>query len=106
MHEALCDSFNTPEVLELLQTLAFDSNRYLAQSQASKSAKAALLREIASYVTHIFRVFGLSDSIDAIGFPAGGEGESSVAPFLKAMSAGRDMVREASRAKKDHKELL
>lgn len=105
VHEALCDSFNTPIVMDQLSELVLTTNRYLMND----SPRGPLLREVAAYITHIFRVFGLIDTSE-LGFSAGGTDgssyESNVAPILDAFALFREQVRDAARSNRDTKEIL
>lgn len=56
---ALCDSFNTPEALGILQTLVSRANVYISQSGAKPNV--AILESVASWVSKMLRMFGLGE---------------------------------------------
>merc|ERR1712029_724187 len=61
-----------------------------------------LLRNIAAYITSIFKVFGLIAQDEIIGFPAAGSSgeadlETLVMPYLNSMALFRDNVRKSAR---------
>lgn len=95
IHSALCDSIDTRTALEAIRELISDSNVYVNSNHATKSVPNCLiLRQIAIYLTDLFRIFGLmQDSSSEIGF---GDKNSSVVdreellmPYLDAMSKFR-----------------
>jgi len=98
VHAALCDDFDTPAVIRLLQALVSDTNKYMAGDAIVPS----VLSNAAGYVTRIFRVFGLIEPSQGLGFSEGGASaskEETVAPFLDALANFRAGVRDAARAK-------
>lgn len=68
VHTELCNSFNTPAVMFILSELVGKTNSYLHDNA---EPRVSLLRQIAEYITNMFRIFGMVDPIDTIGFPAG-----------------------------------
>lgn len=63
IHEALCDSFNTSQVLQELLNLITNCNIYVKEcsEQKDKIMSAEILDQIGRYVAHILDVFGLSE---------------------------------------------
>jgi cysteinyl-tRNA synthetase len=113
IHDALCDSFNTPLVMKHLIDLKDATNAYLQSflvSEKTKTPNLPLLRSVAAYVTDMFRIFGLIDT-DSLGFSlssdAGSESnfEEKIRPLLDAFTQFRDDVRSISRDGLDNKEL-
>ena len=98
VHAALCDDFDTPSVIRLLQSLVSDTNKYMAGDAIVPS----VLSNAAGYVSRIFRVFGLIEPSQTVGFSEGGAGgaskEETVAPFLDALANFRATVRDAGRS--------
>lgn len=113
---ALADDFNTPEAISLLSALVRSTNKYMSGVDflACGAGKPVplLLRGSASYITDIFRVFGLIDGTPSIGFNDSSEGSSGgesreaiLTPFLDALSSFREQVRTLARSG-DSKGLL
>lgn len=107
--EALKDDFDTPRVLSTLADLVKSTNTYLQSKDTAKATPNALvLRNVAVYVTRIFKVFGLtgSSTADEIGFGAdvgasaegGADKEEVLTPVLEALMAFRSQVRELARS--------
>jgi cysteinyl-tRNA synthetase len=68
---ALCDSFNTPEALEILLKLISKTNIYISTQKSSKiEANPEVLRKIATWITKMLRMFGLGEGpeLQAIGW--------------------------------------
>jgi cysteinyl-tRNA synthetase len=115
VHAALCDNFDTPQVLHQLKELVRETNVYLKPEMGAAAAAAAaaptvnayLLRSVAGYVHRMFVTFGLIDPLPALGFPvaaAGGAGgdwdpEVKLGPYLSVLSGFRDVVRAAAKAR-------
>ena len=101
VHKALCDNIDTRTVLETIRELVSQSNVYIEKLRSSNTINKQLLRNIASYITSIFNVFGLIASDEMIGFPAGGSGSSDletvVMPYLNSLALFRDNVRKSAR---------
>lgn len=111
VHAALCDSFNTPAVMKSLIKLKDATNVYLQSfnvADKTRTPNVPLLGQIVSYVTDIFRVFGLIDA-DSIGFSVGSESgsnfEEQVTPLLNAFAEFRDDVRSITREASSNKEM-
>lgn len=115
VHAALCDNFDTPTVLILLQELINRTNVYLQEQQ---QPNAYVIRMISNFVDKILRVFGLfGDGLDSSheGRQDCGRAQDTwqvVGPIVEVASEFRDGVREAvlkaktSTAAFDGKELL
>ncbi len=98
VHAALCDDFDTPSVIRLLQGLVSETNKYMA----GDSIVPSILSNAAGYVTRIFRVFGLIEPSQGLGFAGAGSGvskEETLEPYLDALANFRATVRDAARAK-------
>ena len=61
MRKALCDSFNTSQVILELKTLVSASNSYYAEKQKRKGERVntGVISMVAEYVTKMMRVFGV-----------------------------------------------
>ncbi|KAK0159588.1 hypothetical protein PV327_010684 [Microctonus hyperodae] len=68
IHVALCDNIDTRTVLDLIRELVGHCNIYVKEV---KLLNTLLLRDIAIYITKIFRIFGaiVNNSSSEIGFP-------------------------------------
>jgi cysteinyl-tRNA synthetase len=103
VHIALCDNFDTPAVLGLLQELVNRTNIYM---QVSSPPNAYVLKMVGKFVTKILRVFGVTeDGSEVIGFgsanlTASNDVWSTVGPMLEVVSQYRDEVRSVALDKK------
>jgi cysteinyl-tRNA synthetase len=113
---ALADDFNTPEALSLLSSLVRNTNKYSSGVDFLNCGLGKpvplLLQGSASYITDMFRVFGLVDATPTIGFSDSSEGgnksesrEVILTPYLDALSSFREQVRTLARSG-DSKGLL
>ncbi|XP_037012239.2 cysteine--tRNA ligase, cytoplasmic [Artibeus jamaicensis] len=106
VHEALCDNVDTRTALEEMRALVGQCNLYVAARKAARRRpNRALLESIARYLTHMLKVFGAIEEESPLGFPVGGSGsslnlESTVMPYLQALSEFREGVRRIARDKK------
>ncbi|KAM5316950.1 cysteine--tRNA ligase, cytoplasmic [Glossophaga mutica] len=106
VHEALCDNVDTRTALEEMRALVGQCNQYVAARKAARRRpNRALLESIALYLTHMLKVFGAIEGESPLGFPVGGPGsglnlESTVMPYLQALSEFREGVRKIARDKK------
>jgi cysteinyl-tRNA synthetase len=94
---ALKDDFDTPTVLAVLVDLVKATNVYME----GDSVVGLVVRNVSSYITQIFKVFGLIHD-DAVGFTktAGGASREEVlAPVLDALMTFRSSVRDKARQK-------
>jgi cysteinyl-tRNA synthetase len=94
---ALRDDFDTPTVISTLIELVKATNVYIELP----TTVHLVVHSVASYITRIFKIFGLLAS-DEIGFDAGGatgNREDTLAPVLDALMDFRSAVRDKARAK-------
>lgn len=114
IHQALCDSIDTPVVMDKIRHLISATNIYM--NTLNVSHNSLLLRNIAMYITRLLNIFGLnstSTSVDQdIGFTRTGEqGATSVnvediaMPYVEAFAQFRDAVRNIAIAGKN-KDIL
>ena len=113
VHLALCDSIDTPSVMEVIRQLVSQSNIYMNTTNAT--INRLLLRNIAAYITRLINIFGLNSSVpsmDDIGFTRANEKETSSAnvediamPYVEQFALFRDAVRTEAIAVKN-KEIL
>lgn len=106
VHVALCDNVDTRSALDSLRELVTACNVYLRDHGTNNEANAPLLRDIATYITWILRVFGtMGQAADnsAIGFPVGGTHggagnlEDTILPYLRILAQFRDDIRVESK---------
>ncbi|KAJ8249094.1 hypothetical protein GJAV_G00231110 [Gymnothorax javanicus] len=106
VHEALCDNIDTRTALDEMRSLVSLSNTYMAGRKASKlTPNRMLMKSIAAYLTSMLKIFGAIEESESIGFPVAGNGqsvdlESTVMPYLKALSDFREGVRKVAREEK------
>ena len=92
---AMRDDFDTPAVMSTLVDLVKATNVYIELSDSAY----LVVRNVATFVTRIFKVLGLLAS-DEIGFDAGGASgnrEETLAPVLDALMDFRSAVRDKAR---------
>jgi len=111
VHNAMCDSINTPVVMQALQELIVKTNIYLSGGRSKINMD--VLEMIARYITRIFKVFGLADTGADIGFGANASSSTSIEnaedlimPYVRTLSRFRDAVRDLARSDKPPKDLL
>jgi len=94
IHAALCDSFDTKLVMQVISELITEYN-----SVPRASLTPAITTEIATYITTILRTFGLdsSENTSAIGW-SGLEIPDHAKPFVIPASALRDTLRQRAKA--------
>jgi len=93
---AMRDDFDTPTVISTLVELVKATNVYIELPEKVH----LVVRNVATYVTRIFKIFGLL-STDEIGFDAGGatgNREDTLAPVLNALMEFRSAVRDKARS--------
>ena len=93
VHAALCDSFDTANVMRII---ADTITRFNSYDKRSYSKKAAL--ELASWITSLIRILGLDtvnyeDAINIIGW-SGIDIPEHAKPYIFTLSALRDEVRQ------------
>lgn len=101
IHLALCDSIDTPTVMEQIRQLVTTVNIYM--NTPNTTVNQLLLKTIAASITRLINVFGLNStggSNDEIGFTRTTEQQTSSAnvediamPYVQAFSDFRDDVR-------------
>ncbi|XP_026191670.1 cysteine--tRNA ligase, cytoplasmic [Cyclospora cayetanensis] len=91
---AFLDNFDTPEALVALQHLVSVTNSYL---NGSAGVKAPLIREVATYVMYILRVFGIvTGSDEGLDYEAQSESNAAVEALMQCVGEFREKVRCAS----------
>jgi len=106
VHEALCDSIDTPTALRHMQELVKQANIYISSKKDKKeSPNHQLLEGIAKYLTHMLKVFGAIDEDQAIGFPVAGKNsaanhEEVAMPYVQLLADFRDEIRNVAREEK------
>ncbi|KAJ2950710.1 hypothetical protein O0L34_g8970 [Tuta absoluta] len=108
VHIALCDNVDTRSAIDALRELVGACHVYLRQSGAPRHAP--LLVSAARYVTDVLHIFGAVEGPrGGVGFPVQGDDnvdlESTVMPYLEALSTFRAGVRAAARAGQPHEIL-
>lgn len=83
-HAALCDSFNTPEAINIIRDLVARTNIYI--NTRSANSDISVVERIARWVGQMLRMFGLGEGESSeIGWGqelSPGEGDVNVRPFL------------------------
>ncbi|KAJ3552423.1 hypothetical protein NM688_g4157 [Phlebia brevispora] len=104
---ALCDSFNTPEALNILRDLVSATNVYINSRGAN--LEISVVERIARWVGSMLRMFGLGEGESSeIGWgQEASEGgninrDEVLMPYLRVLSSFRDDVRKVAIAKGDH----
>ncbi|ESO08595.1 hypothetical protein HELRODRAFT_98035 [Helobdella robusta] len=104
VHECLCDNLDTRGALDNIRELISSSNIYVDVARKTlASIDGTLLRTVAHYITHMFKIFGAIDDDETIGFPVAGSQanlEEQVMPYLEAFATFRDKVRTEARKHK------
>ncbi|KAI0645882.1 tRNA synthetases class I (C) catalytic domain-containing protein [Trametes meyenii] len=104
---ALCDSFNTPEAINILRELVSKTNVYL--KTPGGNLEIGLVQRVARWVGDMLRMFGLGEGeTQGIGWGqerSADEGsinrEEILMPYLRTLSSFRDGVRRLAIAKGD-----
>lgn len=104
---ALCDSFNTPEALDVLRDLVSRANVYI--NSRGGALEISVVERIARWTGHMLRMFGLGEgeASSEIGWgqEIAGAGtvnrEEILMPYLRTLSSFRDGVRKVAIAKGD-----
>ncbi|KAI0633558.1 tRNA synthetases class I (C) catalytic domain-containing protein [Trametes polyzona] len=102
---ALCDSFNTPEAINVLRELVSKTNVYL--KTPGGNLEIGLVQRVARWVGNMLRMFGLGEGeSQEIGWGqerSASEGsvnrEEVLMPYLRTLSSFRDGVRKLAIAK-------
>ncbi|KAJ3790369.1 tRNA synthetases class I (C) catalytic domain-containing protein [Lentinula aff. detonsa] len=104
---ALCDSFNTPEALDVLRDLVSRTNTYI--NSRGKAVNLGVVQNIARWVGKMLRMFGLGEGESSeIGWGQEGNTEGGAVnreeilmPYLRSLSTFRDGVRRLAIDKSD-----
>lgn len=98
VHHALCDNFNTPAVIALLQDLMNAVNVYVA-TRSEEHVRGPLVLKAAHYVHRLISVFGLVDeeSASLCYGAASGSTDSNFVVLMDSVGTFRHKVREISR---------
>lgn len=106
IHDALCDSIDTPSAIRHMQDLVKHANIYISSKKDKKeSPNHQALEMIAKYLTHMLKIFGTIDEEQAIGFPVTGKNtaenhEDVAMPYVQLLADFRDDVRSIAREEK------
>ncbi|KAG8991512.1 hypothetical protein FRB90_001314 [Tulasnella sp. 427] len=112
---SLSDSFNTPEALDHLLELISRTNVYLQRGRSN--INVGLVERIAGWVTKMLRMFGLGEGpitrntigwseVEIDGETSGADRDTILMPYLQALSAFRDGVRQLAIRNAPAKEIL
>lgn len=96
-HDALCDSFNTPAVMNTISDLISNFN-----SSDKTSISLETTQEIARWITSLVNIFGLNGDASPADPQIGWSGidiPDDGKPYLSALSRLRDDLRQKARAK-------
>ncbi|TFK70635.1 cysteinyl-tRNA synthetase [Pluteus cervinus] len=103
---ALCDSFNTPDAINILRDVVSRTNVYI--NTPRQRLNGQLIERIARWVGQMLRVFGLGEGESPeIGWGQESQGDGNVnreevlMPYLRSLSAFRDGVRRLAMQKGD-----
>ncbi|THU96744.1 cysteinyl-tRNA synthetase [Dendrothele bispora CBS 962.96] len=101
---ALCDSFNTPEALNVLRDIVSRTNTYI--NSRGKNTNVGVIENITRWVGKMLRMFGLGEGESTeIGWGQETQGhgavdrEEVVMPYVRALSSFRDGVRQLAMSK-------
>jgi cysteinyl-tRNA synthetase len=93
VHEALCDNFNTADVLLCLADLMTAVNKYL---DGTDKPVFTVVQKATHFISKILRVMGVIEGADELGFPTQGGGDDGrFASVMDAFSSFRDQVRSS-----------
>jgi cysteinyl-tRNA synthetase len=97
IHSALCDSIDTSTVLKNMKELVSISYSYINEPQTTPNPR--LLEQIAHYLTHLLKVFGVIPSHEDIGHKShDGNMETNVEelilPYVNTLADFREKVRD------------
>ncbi|EKM54728.1 uncharacterized protein PHACADRAFT_258757 [Phanerochaete carnosa HHB-10118-sp] len=105
-HAALCDSFNTPDALNVLRDLVSRTNVYINSRGAN--LEISVVERVARWIGQMLRMFGLGEGESTeIGWGQDVSGEANVnreeilIPYLRTLSSFRDGVRKVAIARGD-----
>ncbi|KAK3747619.1 hypothetical protein QZH41_013667, partial [Actinostola sp. cb2023] len=106
VHQALCDSIDTPGALRQMHDLVKLSHIYIGnKKQRSESPNHDLLKGVAKYLTEMLRIFGANDGEQEIGFSISGQNTSEnheevALPYVQLLSDFREDIRQIAREEK------
>lgn len=103
---ALCDSFNTPLVMQSISNLVTEANSAISNDPNTDTTP---ILSIAHWITHIITIFGLNGSANPNTTTIGWEGVSiptPAQPVIYRLSQIRDEVRRQARTKAVVPEVL
>lgn len=106
VHQALCDSIDTPTAMFRMQELVKASNIYISnKKQKNESPNHDLLSNIAKYITKILKIFGANEGEQKIGFASAGSSsaanhEDVAMPYVQLMADFREDLRKIAREEK------
>lgn len=109
VHLALCNNFDTPKAMSVLQSLMRSTNGYMS---TDSDYSDIVLKAVGRYITQMFNVFGLTTMPEIMyGTTGDGEGasrEEVVSPYLDAFTEFREQVRTIARSGRENaiKEIL
>jgi cysteinyl-tRNA synthetase len=104
IHLALCDSIDTPTVMDKIRKLISASNVYMNRVDGGDNSNGLLLRNISVYLTRLLNIFGLNSSVTSIdhdiGFSRANDQQASTVniediamPYVVEFAKFRDAVR-------------
>ncbi|PRP76349.1 hypothetical protein PROFUN_15265 [Planoprotostelium fungivorum] len=93
VHDSLSDNFNTPEVMKVLSNLINSTSLYLSKQT---SPRIYIVKAIATYITQMFKIFGLIYD-DDVGYTVAGNNDAAT-PVIDAFVKYRNDVRTTARA--------
>lgn len=115
IHEALCDSFNTPLVMLTIREIILMTNTYLSNTKSkttleSKSNKynipsIHIIDLVTTYISHLFTMFGIESQFSSQNASYKSEGESLL-KVVETLSLFRDKVRKLAQAGENGQAIL
>jgi cysteinyl-tRNA synthetase len=111
IHEALCDNFNTPQLLKIVKELISKSYEYHTKAESNGTFKIYIIYSIGQFISHITRCLGLVYKTEFIDYfiteTAGEQGsESYLTPYINLIAKFRDDVKNAAAVDKDLGKVL
>ncbi|KAJ1564305.1 hypothetical protein HK096_008667 [Nowakowskiella sp. JEL0078] len=107
-HSAICNNFNTPQLLKVFRDLISAANTYIQEHVSSTNE--GLLEKIAKYVVRMHRILGVFPEKSGLEIGISAESSASiedvVAPFIRVFSSFRDNVRSLAQSRAESKEFL
>merc|ERR1712106_784721 len=85
----------------IIRELVSQSNVYIEKLRSSGAVNRQMIKNVATYITKIFNVFGMISKEESVGFPSGNSGsadlETMVMSYLNSLADFRDNVRKSAR---------